>query len=165
MDRDFFSRLWTFHHWANGKTFDALASVSAQELDKPWGGSFKNGRGLLQHVVGGDRIWVDRWNGTSTKSAPQFPPTHGGREFRDEWQKVKADQRRYFDSLTPQKLQSSLTYTNLRGETHTWPMTDLIYHLVNHGTYHRGQMTQLLRDLGQGAPATDFTVYLITETR
>ena len=162
-DRDHVARLWTFHHWATDKVFDALASVSAAELDRPWGGSFGTGRALLRHVVGAEWIWRERLNGRSPGGAPEYPPDYGGAEFREEWRRIKSDQRRFIETLTPDGLAGDLTYVNLKGETWTLALADILYHCVNHGTYHRGQIAHLLRDLGRGAPATDFTVYLLEE--
>jgi len=149
-----------YHHWAGDQVFDALAALSAAQLDAPWGGSFGTGRALLRHVVGAERLWVDRWTGTSLKSIPEFPAGHGGRDFRDEWQRVKQDQQRFMASLTPAQLAGKLTYTNTKGETWTYPFAELLRHVVNHGTYHRGQITQLLRDRGLAAPGTDYLVFL-----
>ena len=163
MDRDHVARLWSFHHWATDKAFDALAPVTAAELDRQWGGSFGTGRALLRHVVGVERLWIERLGGKTPRTAPEFPATHGGREFRDEWHKIKADQKRYIDGLAQAQLEKDLTYVNIKGETWTYPLRDILFHCVNHGTYHRGQISQLLRDLGKDAPGTDFVVYLQTE--
>lgn len=160
IDRDHILRLYAYHHWAEDRLLDALASVTAEQLDKPWGGSFHTGRGLLNHVLGADRIWVERWNGRSPKSIPELPRTSGGRDFRAEWENVKGDQRRFLDALSPDQLGSELTYINIKGEQWTYPFADILMHVVNHGTYHRGQLTHLLRDLGLAAPSTDYLVFL-----
>ena len=160
LSKDDAARLWTFHHWAQDKAFDALTAVSAAELDRKWGGSFGTGRGMLEHIVGADHIWIERLHGNSLKKRPDYAASNGGKEFRDEWQKVRARERAYIDALTPAQLAKDLSYTNLKGEAFTWPLSDVLFHIANHGTYHRGQITQLLRDLGKDAPATDYTVFL-----
>jgi uncharacterized damage-inducible protein DinB len=48
---------------------------------------------------------------------------------------------------------------NLAGNTYRNTLADLIRHVVNHSTYHRGQLATQLRQLGQIPPATDFIVY------
>jgi uncharacterized damage-inducible protein DinB len=166
MDRQDVVRIFRFHHWAQDKTFDALGAVSAAELDRQWGGSFGTGRALLHHVVGAERLWCERLvNGQSPRSIPEYPATHGGSEYRDEWQQVQRELRAYAEALTPAAVMRDLTYTNIRGVTTTFAIADILYHIVNHGTYHRGQITQLLRDLGKDAPSTDFIAYLPQEQR
>ena len=71
--------------------------------------------------------------------------------------------RRVAAELTRAALAEDLTYVNLRGETKTYPLDDLMLQVVNHGTYHRGQIAQLLRDRGRTAPSTDFLLYMEAE--
>lgn len=160
VDRDHFARLWTFHHWATDKAFDALAALSPVELDRQWGGSFGTGRALLHHVVGLERLLCDRLSGRSPKALPEYAADYGGREFRDVWQSTKSDQRDFVDALTSDQLAKDLTYVNIKGEMCTYPLADVLFQCVNHGTYHRGQIIHLLRDLGREPPPTDFTVFL-----
>lgn len=152
-------RLHDFHRWATDRALDAAAPVTAGQLDLPWGGSFGSGRGLLRHVVGAERLWLERWRGTSLQSIPEFPPAAGGRDFRDAWRAVAAEQHAFLEALTAERLSTPLTYVNLKGETWTYPLADILLHCANHGTYHRGQITHLLRDLGMAAPSTDFLIF------
>jgi uncharacterized damage-inducible protein DinB len=52
-----------------------------------------------------------------------------------------------------------ITYTNTHGQTFTQPLQDLLFHILNHSTYHRGQLAQLLRQQGFTPPATDFVYF------
>jgi uncharacterized damage-inducible protein DinB len=158
--KDHIQRRLKYHHWAADKIWEALEAVTAEQLDRKWGGSFGTGRALLRHVAGVERLWCDRWNGQSPKSLPDYPATHGGREFRQEWERIKPDQKRFVDALSQQRLDGDITYVNIKGETWTYALADVLEHLVNHGTYHRGQLTQLLRDLGLPAPSTDFLFFI-----
>ncbi|HEY8174522.1 MAG TPA: DinB family protein [Gemmatimonadaceae bacterium] len=156
VDLNHVQRLYAFHHWATDLVLDSLAAASAAQLDRQWGGSFGTGRALLRHVVGVERLWCDRWSGRSAKALPDYPAAHAGRDFRAEWEKIKDDQQRFIRALTPERLAGDLTYVNIKGETWTYPFADIMLHCANHGTYHRGQLTHLLRDLGLPAPSTDF---------
>ena len=77
-----------------------------------------------------------------------------------EWQTVKTDQRQYLDELASAQLTTDLAYVNIKGERWTYPFAEVLQHVVNHGTYHRGQLVQLLRDLGQAAPSTDYLLFV-----
>ena len=160
VERDHILRLFGFHHWATDRVLDALSTVSAAQLDGKWGGSFGTGRALLRHVVGVERLWCDRWNGQSAKVLPDYQATNTGHDFRTEWERIKGDQRRFLDALTPKQLAGDLTYVNIKGETWTYPMSDILVHCANHGTYHRGQLTHLLRDLDLAAPSTDYLIFV-----
>ena len=56
-------------------------------------------------------------------------------------------------------LEESFTYVNLKGEQSTYRFADILVHVVNHGTYHRGQLGHLLRDLGLTPPSTDYLIF------
>jgi uncharacterized damage-inducible protein DinB len=162
---DHFARLWTFHHWATSRAFDALAAVSAAELDRSWGGSFGTGRALLCHVLGVEWLWGERLNGRPSTAIPEYLADYGGRDFSNAWQEIRATQGAAADGLMPGGLATELTYVNIKGERCTYPLADVLFQCVNHGTYHRGQIIQLLRDLGRDAPPTDFTVFLQAQRR
>lgn len=55
-----------------------------------------------------------------------------------------------------------VTYTNSAGEEFSNTVEELIIHLVNHGTYHRGNITSMLWSLGQKSVSTDYIYYLRT---
>ena len=160
MERDHVLRLYDYHHWASDRVLGAFAAVSVEQLDKPWGGSFGTGRALLRHVVGVERLWLERWMGHSLKALPDFPATISGATFLAEWKTVKADQRLYLDELTRAQIATDLNYVNIKGERWTYQFADVLQHVVNHGTYHRGQLVNLLRDLALPAPSTDYLLFV-----
>jgi uncharacterized damage-inducible protein DinB len=158
--RDDILELFDYHHWAADRVIEAAAALTPAYLDGQWGGSFGTGRALLRHVVGVEHLWCERWNGRSPKGLPDFPATFGGKDFLAEWHKIKGDQVEYLGALTRDKLQGQLTYLNMKGERWTYRLAEILQHVVNHGTYHRGQLTHLLRDNGLAAPSTDFLVFI-----
>ena len=62
-------------------------------------------------------------------------------------------------ALTDAQVESDLTWTNSRGETHTQPTLRALVHFANHGTYHRGQVASLLRQMGHTPPSTDLVYW------
>jgi uncharacterized damage-inducible protein DinB len=160
LERDQILEMFGYHHWAADRMLAAFAAVTAAELDQPWGGSFATGRGLLRHVLGAEWLWCQRWNGTSPSKVPEFPGDLDGAGFRDEWRKLRVEQQAYFDELSQSQLGGELSYVNLKGERWSYSLSDVLLHVVNHGTYHRGQLAHLLRDLRQPAPSTDYLLFV-----
>jgi len=68
--------------------------------------------------------------------------------------------REYLNGLEDATLKQPLTYVNFKGERWTYPLGETVFHVVNHQTYHRGQVTTLLRQLGATAPWVDYLVKL-----
>jgi uncharacterized damage-inducible protein DinB len=53
-----------------------------------------------------------------------------------------------------------MSYVNMKGVPCMYRFAEVFEHCVNHGTYHRGQLTHLLRDLGMAAPSTDYLLFV-----
>lgn len=159
-ERDDILEQYEYHHWATRRALNAVASLTMAQLDKSWGGSFGTGRALVRHVVGVERLWLERWNGRSPKELSEFPPTWSGRDFLRAWETIETEQREYLSELTRDMLLGELTYTNFKGDRLTYRLPEVLAHVVNHGTYHRGQIVHLLRDLGLPAPSTDYLVFI-----
>src|SRR5205085_9432987 len=125
-----------------------------------WGGSFKTGRGLLDHVLGAESLWLQRLQKQATKGLPKFSPAWSGADFRDEMKRVQSGHGAFLDGMDAASFAKDITYTNIMGETWSFPLGEIFTHIVNHGTYHRGQISHLLRDMGLAAPGTDYVRYL-----
>ena len=66
--------------------------------------------------------------------------------------------RAFVASVTESALLQPLTYINIAGQQWTYPLWQTMFHLVNHGSYHRGQITTLLRQLGAEAAPVDYLI-------
>ena len=103
-------------------------------------------------------LWLERWLGRS----PTGPPS---REFSDlasiraGWQEIENDLRTFVRTLSAPDLERVVKYRNTKGHAFLNPMWQMLQHLVNHGTYHRGQITTMLRQLGATPLATDMIAF------
>jgi uncharacterized damage-inducible protein DinB len=75
------------------------------------------------------------------------------------WGELARDQQDFIATLTENHLLTHVSYENLQGELWEYALAHMMQHVVNHSSYHRGQIVTLLRQLGQSPPATDFLVY------
>jgi uncharacterized damage-inducible protein DinB len=80
-------------------------------------------------------------------------------DLRARLARVEAERAAFLSGLTDEDLERPLAYRTLDGTAHTTRLLDLLLHVVNHSTYHRGQLTTLLRQAGGAPPATDYVVY------
>ena len=153
--------LFLYGRWANDRIFEAVARLSDAEFAQEAGGSFGSVKATLLHMYGADWVWMERFQGRS----PRAMPGDGRQaatlaEVRTKWEPVQEQLRAFVLEQTPATLASPLRYTSFAGESFTRVMSDALVHLVNHGTYHRGQVVTLLRQLGKTAPATDYIRYV-----
>jgi len=159
---DALRELFAYNYWARDCQLDACAALTEEQFLRPMGSSFSSVRDTLAHLVAVEWIWLERWLGRSpTKADAQafaaetFPNLT---VVRERWQSVEHKLRAYLAGLDEARLKQPLTYTNTKGERWTYPLGETLFHVVNHQTYHRGQITTLLRQLGAAAPAIDYLV-------
>jgi uncharacterized damage-inducible protein DinB len=149
-----------YNRWANQRVSRAAGELAPAEFVRELGGSFGSVRATLVHVLWAEWLWLERWEGRSPKTRfdPQLFKT--AREIDSRWADVYQRQKAFITGLTPDSLAERVSYENLRGETWAYSRTHMIQHVVNHSTYHRGQVVAELRQLDRIPPPTDFLVYL-----
>lgn len=154
--------LYEYNYWARDRQLQACAALTPEQFLQPLGSSFSSVRDTLTHLMAVEWLWLDRWLGRSpTKRetlefAPEiFPDLES---IAEKWIPVEAGVRKYLRELSAEQLVQPLTYTNLHGEVWTYPLWRVLIHVVNHQTYHRGQITTLLRQLRVPAVSVDYLV-------
>lgn len=153
------SELYAYNRWANGRMLDAAASLTAEQRTRDLGSSFPSVHATLAHVLSVEWVWLQRWLGDSPTSIPSAWDLSGFDTLRSQWVQVEADQSAFLEDLTDTDLRRVVSYRNVAGEPFTAPLRQLLRHVVNHSTYHRGQVATLFRQLGIGVPATDLGLF------
>lgn len=154
--RTLYRMLARYNVLANERLFDACASLGAEELAQPRLAFFGSIIGTLNHILIGDRIWLDRFSGREVPStdldAVPYPELWALREARS-----AEDARilRFTDGLTPKALRSTITYVNNRGIAFEDSLDMLILHFFNHQTHHRGQVHDMLCQTAVPPPVLD----------
>ena len=159
MDLDRVGVLYRYHQWANAAAVEAATKLSAEQFLRDLGSSHRSLRDTLAHSLAADWIWLERWKGTSPPallSPAEFPTIES---LRERWRAVASDQEAFVSSLTEEALRQRISYVNTQGRSFAYPLWQQMLHVANHGTYHRGQVTTLLRQLGAEPAATDLLVF------
>ena len=156
MNLDMMQELLRYNTWANKRLLDAVARLDPSQFTRTLGGSYTSVQATLTHIVWAEWVWLERWQGRSPKELfvpEEFPSVS---EFRARWSQIQATQEAFVGSLASEDLQRVVRYTNRQGETWEYALWRALYHLFNHSTYHRGQVTNMLRLLGAQPAPTDF---------
>lgn len=159
MDLESIQALYDYNKWANGQVLDAVSRLNAEQFSRDLENSFRSVRETLVHTLSAEWIWLERWKGISPKSmlaAAEFTDVEA---IRKRWDKVESERAEFIHSLTPERLQTELSYVNTRGQTFAYPLWQMLAHVVNHSTYHRGQITTLVRQVGGKPVPTDLLEY------
>lgn len=151
--------LYAYNLWANLRAMEACAPLTSGELHRDLGSSFPTLIGTLAHILSAEWIWLERWSGRSPAGLPDDWDLSTLQAIRWRWAEVETRRAEILASLTEEALAAPVAYRNTRGEPFLAPLGQLMRHVINHSTYHRGQIATMLRQLGHPAPQTDLVLY------
>lgn len=149
--------LCAYNSWANHRALDASAALSPEQFTRNLGSSFSSVRDTLAHIMLAEWIWLERWLGRS----PAFPPSDFPdlASLRARWRTIETDLDAFVQKLSVADLERIVEYKNTKGHAFSNPLQQMLQHVVNHSTYHRGQVTTLLRQLGAAPLTTDLIAF------
>jgi uncharacterized damage-inducible protein DinB len=156
--------LLDYHYWARDRMLDALDRLDAEAFARDLGSSFKSIRETVAHFYSAEWAWYQRWNGQSpTAPLPldQFPDVAA---IRDQWTAHESKVRAFLGGLDDEGLARVIEYKLLSGAVGSASIAQMLQHLVNHASYHRGQVTTMLRQVG-AAPAKSMDLIAFYRTR
>ncbi|HAL57821.1 MAG TPA: damage-inducible protein DinB [Bacteroidetes bacterium] len=159
MNKQVVLELYEFDTWATTRMLDVVAALPEELYTKNLGSSFGSMHGTLVHIYAGGRIWLDRWKGEPRPQLVKVEDVPTFQRLKDERARWSKDMAEFLSALTEEQLQTPLSYTDTKGATHSQILWKQMQHLVNHSTFHRGQVATLLRQLGIKPPPTDLIVY------
>jgi uncharacterized damage-inducible protein DinB len=142
--REILERLLTYNDEANRRFIEAALTSPAERVGA-----------ILSHVLNAHHIWIARVGGVS--------PTDDPRQLRpsEEWAGMNAENyRRSLELLQSEDVERIVEYRDTKGNPHSNRVRDIFLHVVNHSSYHRGQLALLLGQEGKTAPATDYIFYM-----
>ena len=137
-----------YHYWARDRLLEALDPLSAEQLTRDLGSSFKSIRDTVAHIYAAEWAWYSRWQGQSPAallSDDQFPDVAS---IREAWKALEAQMRAYVERMGDEGVGRMIDYKLLSGHAGTNALWQMLQHVVNHASYHRGQVTTMLRQIG-----------------
>lgn len=147
--------LFDYNAWANHRSLEAAAALPNDQFIKPLGSSFPSLRDTLAHICGAEWVWYERFRGNSPSSLPDLSSLNTAEALREHWSQQETKLLEFVAALTQADLDRVMEYKTLKFGVYQNPLWQSMQHLVNHGTYHRGQVTTLLRQLGVKPILTD----------
>lgn len=159
MNVEDFRTLYDFNSWANHRTLDACATLTPEQFTRDLGSSFGSVRDTLVHICGAEWIWLERWHGRAPTEIPKPAGFPDFESVRRRWAEVERNLLDYVASLTQEDVQRIVPVRTLAGVSYAQQLGQCLQHLANHSTYHRGQITTLLRQLGAKPVGTDLIAF------
>jgi len=154
-------QLLDYHLWARERALAAVEALTPEQFVRDMGNSFGSVRDTVAHLYGADEVWLSRWRGGKPTGLPPATQFADLASLRTAWAKLDPDFRAFVHDLDAAALVRPLTYPAFNGQLATLTYEQMLQHVVNHGSYHRGQITTMLRQLGAPAPKSmDLVAFL-----
>ena len=159
MKREEIVGLVEFNAWANRRVLGAIATLTPEQFTKELGSSFSSVKDTLMHVFGVEWVWLERLQGRSPSAIPDVKEFAEMPKLAARYEEHEGNFLGYVRDVTQGELEEVVDYKTLSfgpGRNSRW---QIIQHVVNHGTYHRGQVVAMLRQLGAKGVGTDLITF------
>jgi uncharacterized damage-inducible protein DinB len=155
--------LLDYHYWARDRLLEAIEPLSPEQFNRDLGSSFKSVRETAVHTYAAEWAWYSRWQGqppAALMTSDAFPDIAA---LRRAWVEHEARMRAFVEALGEAGITRVFEYKLLSGQPGASPFWQMLQHVVNHASYHRGQVTTMLRQLGaKPAKSMDMIAYYRT---
>ena len=150
-----------YNLWANKCLVEAMSQLNKEQPDHVIISSFPSVFKTVLHTWSAENVWLQR---LELVLHPVWPAADFDGTFMEacsNWEQSSALLAGYTENLTDSGLQEYIHYHDLRNNPHATQVVDMLQHVFNHSTYHRGQLVTMLRQLGvTEIPGTDYIGYV-----
>ena len=136
--------------WASRRLLDAALALDPELQHREMNVSHKSLFDTLAHIHSADRAWLGRVLGSPITQDDQMELA---------WPEIQRRWVEWSETLEDSDLDRIIAYKDFRGNDHQTPLCQIVLHVVNHATLHRGQVMAMFRQLGVAPPPTDLIFY------
>ncbi len=141
-----------YNYWARDRVLDAVATITPEQFIRPMGNSFTSVRDTVAHICAAEHIWITRLKGENPRGLLKPERLGDVDAARKEWAELEGEMRDQLARFGPEAVELTIEYQDLRGNDQADVLWQILQHVVNHGTYHRGQIITMLRQLDATPP-------------
>lgn len=152
-----------YNTWANRLIATQIEKMPADTFDKNVGGSFGSLKGVMTHLLESDWLWLQRFNGIPLADLPAWNITDVTSLNRI-WQPVQDESVAAAKAFLRED-NKMVSFTTRRGENFRLPFKEIVIHISHHGSYHRGQLTHMIRELGGEPVGTDYFLFYVRQLK
>ena len=161
---DDYEDLYAYNRWANERTVAACRQLTTEEYERKIGGGWPSVRDTLVHIGSATKAWHDRLRGNAPSrllTGADVPELDAAVRLLEE---ADALLTRFVLETPAERRSEIIGFENLQGAIRKVPLWALFRHAVNHASYHRGQISTMIRSMGKDPKSTDLVVWAIVNT-
>lgn len=147
-----------YSRWASLRLLAAVADLPVEDLNRDFGTADRSALGTLVHVFAADRIWLKRVTSQPITSFVE-EADHRLETLQRDWPAIHAGWRNWMLALPEVDLHRGVDYADMSGRAWSHQPWQIVMHVVNHATHHRGQVSGFLRTLQRTPPPLDLILF------
>ena len=148
MTKEYFIQLAGYNVWANDIVCSWLEKISDAQWSAEVASSFNSIQETVLHITAAEHIWLQRMNKEQDQVWLQSSFAGTKDEHMALWKKASAALKGFVETFDEKDLPANLDFKRLNGDAYSMPYYELLAHVFNHSTYHRGQIVTMLRQVG-----------------
>lgn len=161
---DYIQALYDYNYWANERILEAAAALPPAQYHQEHGHSWGSIHTVLLHMMNAEWIWLSRWKGISPRAFPGSGDYPDAAAIKKRWREIETEMRAFVAEQDEQSLQREVTYTNTIGKEYRLILWQMMVHVPNHGTHHRGELATMLATLQAPHPEEDWLHYFLEQS-
>ena len=161
--KEYLQNLYEYNYWANKRYLAVAETLTEEQLFRKQGHSWDSVHAVFVHMMNSERMWPQRWrDGQGPFLDPKdFPDVAA---IRDYWLDVEKNLRAFVAEQTEDSLLRPISYTNLKGQTYTLPLWEMVVQPPNHNTHHRGELAAMFALMNIPHPEEEIVQYFLIES-
>ena len=142
-------RLYDYDDWATDRVLQTLQAMSHPDPSSV---------AAFAHILGAKRSWLDRILGVEPDDTAAWPEL-SLTESESQQAVLSTEWRAVLSGLKAEQLTAAVTYEGGGGRTFQTPLGEILTHVANHATYHRGEIMAAAGQAGVRVPSTDYVIW------
>ena len=159
--KQFLQHAYNYTYWANKRYIAVAESITQKQLLKPQGHSWGSILSILLHMLSSETVWLRRWQGDSPVRHLDPNDYPSLTAVKEKWLTVEREMLQYLDQQTEDTLSAEITYANFAGQQFHVPLWQMMMHVPNHETHHRGELAAMFAVMKIPHPEEEVIQYFL----
>ena len=161
--KSYLEHLYDYNYWANKRYLGVAETLTEEQLFRKQGHSWESVGSVLVHMMSSERMWPQRWRGETGTflDSKDFPTAISIREY---WVDIEKNMRGFLGSQNEESLLREIMFTNPKGQTFTLPLWQMMAHVPNHNTHHRGELAAMFALMNVSHPEEEVVQYFLVKS-
>jgi uncharacterized damage-inducible protein DinB len=158
---DYIQHAYDYSYWANRRYLAVAEGLTEKQLLKSQGHSWGSIQSVLLHMLSSETVWLRRWQGDSPSRHLDPNDYPGLTAIKEKWLAVEREMRHFLAQQSEQGLVSVHAYTNFSGQQFSLPLWQMLMHVPNHETHHRGELAAMFALMNISHPEEEAVQYFL----